>query len=156
MAGLAGGNPLVSGFYRTPAFPPGSGPDFVNAAFAIDWPDPPETLLTLLHRVEAEAGRTRQARWEARVLDLDLIALGDCVRPDAETQTRWRMLPLDQAASRAPDRLILPHPRMQERGFVLVPMADIVPDWRHPLTGLTVAAMLAALPQAERAEIRPI
>ena len=153
---LAGGSALVSGLYRTPAFPPGSGPEFVNAVFAVDWTGPPEDLLALLHRVEAEAGRTRQTRWEARVLDLDLVAFGDAVRPDAESQTAWRDLLLDQAAARAPDRLILPHPRLQDRGFVLVPMADIAPEWCHPLTGLTVTAMLAALPEAERAEIRPI
>lgn len=151
-----GRRPLVSRFYRTPAFPAGSGPDFVNAAFSIDWPGTPDALLALLHEVEAEAGRTRTHRWEARVLDLDLVAFGDCVRPDAATQTEWRNLPLDQAATRAPDRLILPHPRLQERGFVLVPMADIAPEWRHPLTGKTVTEMLAALPPADLGEIRPI
>lgn len=153
---LAGCPPLISGFYRTPAFPVGSGPDFVNAAFSIDWTGTPEELLTLLHEVEAEAGRTRTHRWEARVLDLDLVAFGDSVRPDPETQTAWRRLSPDQAASCTPDRLILPHPRLQDRGFVLVPMADIVPDWVHPLTGLTVAQMLEAMPASELADIRPI
>ena len=156
VAGLVGSSPLVSRFFRTPAFPAGSGPDFVNAAFSIDWSGTPEALLALLHRVEAEAGRTRTHRWEARVLDLDLVAFGDCVRPDAVTQTEWRHLPLEQAARHAPDQLILPHPRLQERGFVLVPMADIAPDWRHPLTGETVTEMLSALPSADLAEIRPI
>lgn len=153
---LTGSDPRVSRFFRTPAFPAGSGPDFVNAAFAIDWPGSPEDLLSLLHRVEADAGRTRINRWEARVLDLDLVAFGDDVRPDPATQTEWRNLPLAQAATRSPDRLILPHPRLQDRAFVLAPMADIAPDWRHPLTGRTVTEMLAALPPAERADIRPI
>lgn len=153
---LTGSEPLVSRLFRTPAFPVGSGPDFVNAAFAIDWSGSPEDLLLLLHEVEAEAGRTRSERWEARVLDLDLVAFGACVRPDAETQAVWRNLPLDEAAARAPDQLILPHPRLQDRGFVLVPMADIAPDWCHPLTGLTVQQMLEALPASDLAEIRPI
>jgi len=156
VASLTGSEPLVSRFYRTLAFPAGSGPDFVNAAFAVDWTGSPEDLLALLHRVETDAGRTRTNRWEARVLDLDLVALGDCVRPDAATQTAWRTMPLDQAAACAPERLILPHPRLQERGFVLVPMADIAPGWQHPLTGQTVAGMLAALPEEELVEIRPI
>ena len=146
----------MSRFFRTPAFPAGSGPDFVNAVFSVPWAGTPEDLLALLHRVEADAGRTRTRRWEARILDLDLVAFGDCVRPDAPTQTDWRSLTVEQAATRAPDRLILPHPRLQDRGFVLVPMADILPEWRHPLTGLAVTEMLAALPEAELAEIRPI
>lgn len=156
VAGRAGCRPLVSRYYRTPAFPAGSGPDFVNAAFAVEWSDSPEALLDLLHEAEAAFGRMRTNRWEARVLDLDLIALGDTVRPDAGVQTEWRTLPMERAAQVAPDRLILPHPRVQDRGFVLVPLADIAPDWVHPLTGQSVVAMLAARPPEELAEIRPI
>ena len=151
-----GAEPRLSRLYRTPAFPPGSGPDFVNAAFTLQWLGSAEALLALLHEVEAEFGRTRTHRWEARVLDLDLIALGDRVCPDAETQGAWRALTAEEAAKVAPDQLILPHPRLQDRAFVLVPMADVAPGWRHPLTGQSVAEMLAALPPEELAEIRPI
>lgn len=151
------GQPVrLSRLYRTPAFPPGSGPDFVNAAVALPWGDTPEALLALLHGIEASLGRTRRTRWEARIMDIDLIALGAEVRPDAQTQRRWRDLPLDQAAAQTPDRLILPHPRLAERSFVLVPLADIAPDWCHPLTGLSVSAMLAARPQSERDEVVPL
>lgn len=151
-----GSAPQLSRFYATPAFPPGSGPDFVNAALVIPWADTPEALLDLLHEIEEAFGRTRTDRWEARVLDLDLIALGQAVRPDAETQAEWRALPLDRAAQETPGTLILPHPRLQERAFVLVPLADVAPDWRHPLTGESVREMLEALPAEDLAEIRPI
>lgn len=146
----------TSRLFRTPAFPAGSGPDYVNAAAGFRWSGTPEALLTLLHEIEAELGRVRAARWGARVIDLDLVALGDRVLPDGPTQAHWAALPPDRAAVELPDRLILPHPRLAERSFVLVPMADVAPDWRHPVTGLDIATMLAARPAAERAEITPI
>ncbi|MDG3042636.1 2-amino-4-hydroxy-6-hydroxymethyldihydropteridine diphosphokinase [Roseicyclus marinus] len=146
----------TSRLFTTPAFPAGSGPDYVNAAASFRWSETPEALLALLHAVETELGRVRGARWGARVIDLDLVALGDAVRPDAATQSRWAALPPDRAAVDLPDRLILPHPRLAERSFVLVPLADVAPDWWHPVTGQDVAAMLAARPDAERAEIRPV
>lgn len=137
----------ISRLWRTPAHPPGSGPDYANACALIATALPPEAVLARLHAIEARFGRDRgTGRWSARVLDLDLIALDAVVLPDAATQAAWVALPPARQAREAPDRLILPHPRMQDRGFVLAPLAEIAPLWRHPVTGLTVAAMLAALP----------
>ena len=112
-----------------------------------------EALLAALHRAEAELGRERPARWAPRVCDLDLIAMEDQVLPDRATLERWMAIDLGKAQVVAPPRLILPHPRMHERSFVLAPLADVAANWRHPVTGLTVAEMLAARPDAERAEI---
>ncbi|APX90085.1 2-amino-4-hydroxy-6-hydroxymethyldihydropteridine diphosphokinase [Brevirhabdus pacifica] len=146
----------ISKFYRTPAFPPGSGPDFVNAAALVRTSISATCVLQKLHVIEAEFGRTRNERWAPRTLDLDLIALGDTILPDRETLQQWMDLPLQRQMSEAPDDLILPHPRVQERAFVLVPLNDVAPHWRHPVLGLTVAEMTNRLDPAARAEIRPI
>ena len=136
----------ISRIWRTPAFPPGSGPDYANAAAVIRTGLAAPDLLERLHGIEARFGRDRSTgRWAARVLDLDLIALDDLILPDPATLRHWMDLPPDRQRVQAPDRLILPHPRMQDRGFVLGPLAEIAPGWRHPLTGASVSRMLAAL-----------
>ena len=91
-----------------------------------------------------------------RTLDLDLLAFGDTILPDLAGYQAWSELDPQTQRTTAPDRLIVPHPRLAERGFVLVPLAEVAPDWCHPVTGLSVAQMLAALPEESLREIQPL
>jgi 2-amino-4-hydroxy-6-hydroxymethyldihydropteridine diphosphokinase len=136
-----------SRLYVTPCFPAGAGPDFINAVIILSTMLTAGKVLESLHNIEADFGRERTLRWGQRTLDLDLLCLGATVLPDPATQTTWRHLSPDAQANRAPDQLILPHPRIQDRAFVLVPMAEVAPNWVHPVLGQTTVQMLRALPQ---------
>lgn len=119
----------LSRWYRTIPDPPLPGaPLFVNGVALLEsaaaGAGDPERLLAMLHGLEAAAGRTRPFPNAPRTLDLDLIAVGDLRRTVAP---------------------ILPHPRAHLRRFVLQPLADVWPGWRHPILGRTVEDLLAEL-----------
>jgi 2-amino-4-hydroxy-6-hydroxymethyldihydropteridine diphosphokinase len=124
-----------SRFWRTRPVPASDQPWFVNAVVALGTAPPPHELMALLHRVEKEFGRSRTEVNAPRVLDLDLLAYGRTT--------------LDMAG--APR---LPHPRLAERAFVLLPIRDIAPNWIHPVGGMGLTAMLAALPAEQ--ECHPV
>ncbi|MEN9060458.1 2-amino-4-hydroxy-6-hydroxymethyldihydropteridine diphosphokinase [Ponticoccus litoralis] len=146
----------VSRFFATPCFPAGAGPDYVNACALVRAPLSPDALLLKLHAVEQAFDRERIQRWGSRTLDLDLLAMADRVLPDAETQTVWRTLPPEDQTRASPETLILPHPRIQDRAFVLGPLADIAAGWTHPLLCRNVAQLLADLPPGDRAALQPL
>ena len=108
-------------------------PPFVNAAAVIETHLPPDGLMRRLHAIEQAAGRRRGVRWGPRTLDLDLI--------DYHGLVRRRAFPM--AATRRP--LILPHPGIGSRIFVLAPIGAIAPRWRHPVSHLSAAEMLHRL-----------
>lgn len=124
----------VSRFWRTRPVPASDQPWFVNAVAAVETDLPPATLLGLLHRVEDAFGRVRSVVNAPRVLDLDLLAFGRVVLP-------------------GPQPPVVPHPRLAERAFVLLPLKDIAPGWTHPVGGTDLEAMIAALPADQEAEV---
>jgi 2-amino-4-hydroxy-6-hydroxymethyldihydropteridine diphosphokinase len=105
-----------------PVGPPGQGL-YLNGCLTIDTDLPPHDLLSLLQTIESERGRerAREARWGPRTLDLDLLLLGDTVINEPG--------------------LTLPHPRLHERDFVLVPLAQIAPDLVHPTLDATITEL---------------
>jgi 2-amino-4-hydroxy-6-hydroxymethyldihydropteridine diphosphokinase len=120
-----------SRWFRSAPVPVSDQPWFVNGVAAVAWTGTPENLLALLHAVEAVLGRQRRERNEARAIDLDILAMGDLVREASP---------------------VLPHPRLHERAFVLRPLADLAPDWRHPVSGRSIADLIADLPTDQVAE----
>lgn len=140
---------LTSPFYATPCFPAGAGPDYVNAAAIVKCLFAPQDVMHILHEIEAEFGRERVQRWGQRTLDLDLIAAESLILPNEQFFKHWHDLSEEEQQRVAPDRLVVPHPRLHERAFVLVPLADVVPDWRHPVLGVSVLEMLESLDKTE-------
>lgn len=145
-----------SRYYETPCFPAGAGPNYVNLTVVVATTCEPDEFLAQLHDIEAKFGRTRETRWAGRTLDIDLLSFEDRVFPDLETYEYWADLPLAVQMKAAPSQLILPHPRIQDRGFVLIPLCDVWPDWMHPVLGKTAQMLRDALPAIEIKGIKPL
>jgi 2-amino-4-hydroxy-6-hydroxymethyldihydropteridine diphosphokinase len=133
--GLIGAGPVRvlarSPWYESEPVPPSGQPWYINAVIAGSTLESPDIVLEYLHEIETRFGRVRGVRNAARPLDLDLLAYGEVVTP--------------ADAAPAHGRPVLPHPRLQERPFVLQPLAEIAPNWRHPATNATAGQMLARL-----------
>lgn len=122
-----------SRWYRSAPVPVSDQPPFVNGVIEVIFDYGPEKLLLLLHAVESEFGRERELINSARVLDLDLLTYDDEERNCGAG-------------------LILPHPRMHERAFVLRPFIELAPHWYHPTMGLSVSQLIALMPPGQIAE----
>jgi 2-amino-4-hydroxy-6-hydroxymethyldihydropteridine diphosphokinase len=122
----------LSPVYETdPVGPP--QPPYLNMVAELETGLSPKRLLAEMLRIEKALGRERRERWGPRTLDLDLLLYGDLV--------------LEEAG------LSVPHPRLHERAFVLVPLLDLLPEGRHPLLGQSFAELLASL---DASSVRPL
>jgi 2-amino-4-hydroxy-6-hydroxymethyldihydropteridine diphosphokinase len=117
----------TSKWYKTSPVPLSDQPWFVNGVLRVETTLEPVDCLLRLHRIEAIFERTRSARNESRTLDLDLLDYDGFVT-DLE------------------NRLILPHPRLTERAFVLLPLSDVCPDWVSPKDGVKIKKLISKLP----------
>jgi 2-amino-4-hydroxy-6-hydroxymethyldihydropteridine diphosphokinase len=124
-----------SGWYRTEPVPRSDQPWFINGVASLATELGAQDLLTVLQATERRFGRVRGETNAPRILDLDIL--------DYQGEVM-------NATS-----LVLPHPRLHERRFVLMPIADIAPDWRHPILGLTAAELLAQLSSEQQIERLP-
>ncbi|MBT3170209.1 MAG: 2-amino-4-hydroxy-6-hydroxymethyldihydropteridine diphosphokinase [Rhodospirillaceae bacterium] len=127
-----------SSWYRSAPVPAASQPWFINGVAELDCHLSPAALMALLLSVEAEFGRRRSVPNAARVLDLDLIDFGGKI--------------LEKSADNDGPALQLPHPRLAERAFVLLPLAEIAPNWRHPINRRHIDDLIADLPPDQQIE----
>ncbi len=125
----------VSNFYQTEPVPKSDQPWFVNAVISVKTNHEALELLKILHEIELNLGRTRRQRWEARIIDLDLLSYNDEIFPDQET---W----LKKSKEIMSDQPVIPHGRMHERDFVLIPLCDIHKEWQHPVLHKTAQNLL--------------
>lgn len=126
----------VSAFYRNPPLGPADQPWYVNAVAKARTRLAPEDLLRALHVVEAALGRVRGEKWGPRVIDLDLLLYNGIISQDPE--------------------LILPHPEMHRRAFVLAPLAEIAPEAWHPALDMSAGELLRELDPAALAALQRV
>ena len=119
--------------WLTAPVPVSDQPWYHNEVVHVETELSPFALLEELQNIEKDFGRVRTVRNEARVLDLDLISYNDVVLDKPE--------------------LIVPHPRLHRRAFVLLPLQDIAPDWVHPVSGKPLSALITALPEGQEVRV---
>ena len=145
-----------SNFYETEPFPKDSGSKFVNCCAIFESQLSAFDVLEHLHSLEKLYGRVRDKRWGARIIDLDLIYFDELIYPNKNTLQKWIDLSPEEQIKYCPSEMILPHPRLQDRVFVLLPLRDVNKDWRHPILGISVNDMLALLDPYLLSEIKKL
>ena len=127
----------VSSFWESRSYPDRSQPNFINAVTEVHSELNPYQILLILKNIEKKMGRKNTTIWGKRVLDLDIIGSGSIILPNNFEFNKWLKMPLLKQIKIQPDELILPHPRIQDRLFVLKPLNEVDPHWTHPVLNKT-------------------
>ena len=131
-----------SSWWESRAVPVGSGPNYINGVIEVSSSLLPNPLLSLLKRIEKNTGRRLGKRWAPREIDLDLLACGQMIYPSVKIFKRWSNLPVAAQKTTEPKHLIIPHPRIQDRLFVLLPLDEVCTYWTHPLFKKTASEFI--------------
>jgi 2-amino-4-hydroxy-6-hydroxymethyldihydropteridine diphosphokinase len=142
MSGLGINIIEVSRWWESRAFPAGSGPNYVNGVVDAYSDLKPNNLLDCLKKIEGHFGRESSERWSSRTLDLDLLACNGLILPTRDIVMNWMTLPMHLQLKMTPKELILPHPRIQDRLFVLKPLREVSPNWVHPVLSKKVNELI--------------
>tara|TARA_A100001011_G_C14230709_1_gene808672 strand:+ start:471 stop:1097 length:627 start_codon:yes stop_codon:yes gene_type:complete len=123
----------VSSFWESRSYPDESQPNFINAVSEVYSELNPYEILNELKKIEKMFGRKTSKIWGNRVLDLDILSSGSIILPNLDIFNMWLKMPFSLQISNQSKVLILPHPRIQDRLFVLQPLSEVNPDWIHPV-----------------------
>ena len=132
--------------YISHPFSDKGGPNYSNSVLIATFAGKPHELLFELQQIEYELGRVRHERWGNRSCDLDILAIDDLILPNINEFNHWVSIGLNEQIKISPTELIVPHPRIQDRGFVLKPLVSIFPNWRHPVFKKTASDLFNSLP----------
>ena len=143
-----------SKWYISSSFVDKSEPRYVNVGIRFCTNLKPKELLNFTSDLEIKYGRKRQRRWEPRTCDIDILLCDQLILPSKLHFEKWLKLDFLEQIELAPNELILPHPRLQERTFFLRPLNDLQPDWTHPFLEMKAKEMLDSLPPNELENIQ--
>ena len=145
-----------SALYSSLAFPDPQEPKYLNRCLELKVDVKAAEVLTLLKQIEIRMGRRAGSRWGSRSCDLDLLSFAGQVCPNKKVFDYWYRMTLEKQIIEKPTVILLPHPRLQDRAFVLKPLMEFAAEWTHPVLNLSVREMYNSLSRADKESVKPI
>jgi len=145
-----------SKLYSSLAFPDPKEPKYLNRCLELKVDFKAVDVLKLLKQIENKMGRLEGSRWGSRSCDLDLLSFANQISPSTKVFDYWYKMPLEKQIVTKPNILLLPHPRLQDRAFVLKPLMEFAADWIHPVLNVSVKEMFNSLSKDDQDSVKPI